>query len=74
MKWMDKRVVASLFTIDSDSIGMIERQTNISQEEAETIQKSAIINIYDTYMGGVDKKDQLFLYTKDLLTFKNSGN
>ena len=70
MKWMVKKVVASLFTIDSDSIGKIQRQTNTSQEEAETIQNSAIINIYNTYMGGVDKKDQLVTYTKDVLTFK----
>ena len=67
---MDKKVVASLFTIDSDSIGKIQRGTNTSQEEVETIQKSAIINIYNTYMGGVDKKDQLVTYTKDVLTFK----
>ena len=70
MKWMVKKVVASLFTIDSDSIGKIQRQTNTSQEEAETIQKSAIINIYNMYMGGVDKKDQLVTYTKDVLTYK----
>ena len=70
MKWMDKKVVASLFTIDSDSIGKIQRLTNTSQEEAKTIQKSAIINIYNTYMGSVDKKDQLVTYTKDVLAFK----
>ena len=69
MKWMGKKVLASLFTIDSDSIGKIQRRTNTSQED-ETIQKSAIINIYNTYMRGVDKKDQLVTYTKDVLTFK----
>ena len=38
MKWMGKKIVASLFTIDSDSIGKIQRRTNTSQEVAETIQ------------------------------------
>ena len=70
MKWMGKKVVASLFAIDSDSTGKIQRRTNTFQEETETIQKSAISNIYNTYMGGVDKKDQLVTYTNDVLTFK----
>ena len=62
IKWMDKRVVAALSTIDDDSMVEIQRRTSACQEEIETIQKPAIIHNYNTYMGGVDKADQLVTY------------
>ena len=58
---MDKRVVAALSTIDDDSMVEIQR-TSACQEGIETIQKPAIIHNYNTYMGGVDKADQLVTY------------
>ena len=43
IKWMDKRVVAALSTIDDDSMVEIQRRTSACQEGIETIQKPAII-------------------------------
>ena len=59
IKWMDKRVVAALSTIDDDSMVEIQRRTSACRDRIETIHKPAIIQNYNTYMGGVDKADQL---------------
>ena len=59
---MDKRVVAALSTIDDNSVVEIQRRTGACREVIETIQKPAIIHNYNTYMGGVDKADQLVMY------------
>ena len=62
IKWMDKRVVSPLSTIDDNSMVGILRRTSACREGIEIIQKSAIIHNYNTYMGGVDKVDQLVMY------------
>ena len=62
MKWMDKRVVSVLSTIDDKSMIEIQRRTSACWEVIETIQKPVIIRSYKTYMSGVDKADQLVTY------------
>ena len=52
---MDKRPVAVLTTIHNNSKMTITRRT-------QTIQKPTVIEKYNTYMGGVDKADQLVTY------------
>ena len=59
---MDKRVVAALSTIDDDPVVEIQRRTSACREGIETIQKPTIIHNYNTYMGGVEKADQLVTY------------
>ena len=74
IKWIDKRVVAALSTIDDDSMVEIQRRTSACSDGIETIHKSAIIQNYNTYMGGVDKADSWYC-TMDFLTFpRNGGN
>ena len=62
MKRIEKRVVAVLSTIADDFMVEIQRRTSVCRECIETIQKSAIIHNYNTYMGGVEKADQLVIY------------
>ena len=62
LKWMDKRPVAVLTTIHDNSMMTITRRTRSSEQGTQTIQKPTVIEKYNTYMGGVDKADQLVTY------------
>ena len=41
---------------------MNKRRTRRANEGTETIRKPVVVNDYNSYMGGVDKSDQLVLY------------
>ena len=49
--------MATFFSSDGDSKVKIKRRINTFQEESETILKPANIDHYNTFMGGVDKKE-----------------
>ena len=58
LKWMDKRQINMLSTIHDDSM-MFKRRTQHVPGGIEGVQKPVMIEQYNTYMGGVDKSDQL---------------
>ena len=59
LKWKDKRFVSMLSTIHDDSMISKERRSRQVSGGVETIQKHAVVEEYNQYMGGVDKSDQL---------------
>lgn len=62
LQWMDKRIVTMLTTIHDDSTIVKRRRTRLSATGLEDIVKPTAIAEYNTYMGGVDKSDQLLTY------------
>lgn len=62
LKWMDKRPVTMLSTHHNDSMVSKQRQTRHEPGGTEIIQKPAIVEQYNKFMGGVDKCDQLLSY------------
>ena len=62
LKWLDKRFVSMLSTIHDDSMVSKERCSRQASAGVETIQKPAVIEDYNQFMGGVDKSDQLVTY------------
>lgn len=62
LQWMDKRQVTILSTIHDDSMTTKRRRTRLSSTGLEEIDKPTAIVDYNTYMGGVDKSDQLLSY------------
>ena len=40
----------------------MNKRTRRANEGTETIRKQVVVNDYNSYMGGVDKSDQLVLY------------
>lgn len=62
IKWMDKRPVTVLTSIHDDSSTTKRRRTRQSETGMEEIIKPTAIVDYNTYMGGVDKADQLLSY------------
>ena len=62
LKWMDKRQVAMLSTIHDDTTIDKHRRTRTATGGTEVIQKPKVIDEYNSYMGGVDKSDQLITY------------
>ena len=58
---MDKRIVAVLSTI-YDGMTVKRRRTRQSHTGVEEIVKPAVIDAYNSYMGGVDKADQFLVY------------
>ena len=49
-------------TIHDDSMINTDRQTRLAPTGVEKISKPLVIDKYNTYMGGVDKSDQLVIY------------
>ena len=62
LKWMDKRPVSMLSTIHDDSLVSKRRRTKQIAGGVEEIQKPLMVEMYNTYMGGVDRGDQLVVY------------
>ena len=62
MKWMDKRPLAVLSTIHDISMSTISRRNRLACGGIEAVQKPSMIVDYNTFMGGVDKADQLVTY------------
>ena len=62
LKWKDKQFVSMLSTIHDDSMISKERRSRQVSGGVETIQKHAVVEEYNQYMGGVDKSDQLVVY------------
>ena len=62
LKWKDKRQVAILCTINDDTTIDKRQQTRRATSGLEVILKSKVRDEYNTYMGGVDKTDQLVTY------------
>ena len=63
VKWMDKRPVAVISTIDDSSMVTVNRRSRHAQGGVEAICKPAMINEYNKYMGGgEDIADQLVTY------------
>ena len=62
LKWMDKRPVTMLSTIHDESTVTKRRRTRLAPGGHEEIEKPTMIERYNTYMGGVDKADQLMSY------------
>ena len=61
LKWMDKRPVAMLSTIHDGSSVAKMRRNKAAPGGTETVMNPKMIE-YNTYMGGVDKADQLVTY------------
>ena len=64
LKWKDKRYVSVLSTIHDDSMVSKQRRTRQATEGVEVVQKPAVIEDYNKYMGGVDKSDHLLWLQK----------
>ena len=62
MQWKDKRPVTLLSTIHDDSMVTKVRRTRLAPGGREEISKPHLVEQYNTYMGGVDKSDQLLSY------------
>ena len=62
LKWMDKRQVAMLSTIHNDTTIDKHRRMRTATDGTEVIQTPKAIDEYSSYMGGVDKADQLITY------------
>ena len=62
LKWMDKRQVNMLSTIHDDSMMSKRRRTQHVPGGIEEVQKPVMVEQYNTYMGGVDKSEQLMSY------------
>ena len=62
LKWQDKRQVVMLSTIHDATIIEKRRRTRRVAGGIEVIRKPRVIEEYNTYMGGVDKGDQLVTY------------
>ena len=62
LQWQDKRLVTMLSTIHNDDMISKRRRTRHAVGGREEIEKPVMIEEYNTYMGGVDKGDQLLSY------------
>ena len=62
LKWKDKRYVSVLSTIHDSSMVSKQRCTRQVAGGVKLVQKPAVIEDYNMYMGGVDKSDQLVTY------------
>ena len=62
LKWMEKRQVAMLSMINDDTTVDKCRETRTATRGTEVIQKHKVIDEYNSYMGGVDRCDQLITY------------
>lgn len=62
LKWMDKRPVSMLSTIHDNSHTTKIRRTRHVTRGQEEIRKHVVVEQYNTFMGGVDKSDQLLSY------------
>ena len=66
LKWKDKRYVSVLSTIHDSSMVSKQRHTRQVAGGVEVVQKPAVIEGYNMYMGGVDKSDQLLTMVSDV--------
>ena len=62
LKWMDKRPVAVLSTIHDDFMLEKRRGTKSCDGGVEVVRKPTVIEEYNSYMGDVDRADQLVTY------------
>ena len=62
LKWMDKQQVNMLSTIQDGSMMSKRRRTQHVPGGIEEVQTPVMVEQYNTYMGGVDKSDQLLSY------------
>ena len=62
LKWQDKRPVNMLSTIHDNSRVTKRRRTRLAAGGIEEVEKPTMVDRYNTYMGGVDKGDQLMSY------------
>ena len=62
LKWQDKQPVVMLSTIHDNSRVTKCRRTWLIAGGVEEIEKPTMVEKYNTYMGGVDKGDQLMSY------------
>ena len=61
-QWQDKRLVTMISTIHGDDMTSKKRRSRLAVGGCEEIHKSVMVDRYNTYMGGVDKSDQLLSY------------
>jgi len=62
LKWQDKRPVNMLSTIHDNSRVTKRRRKQLAAGGIEEVEKPTMVDRYNTYMGGVDKGDQLMSY------------
>jgi len=62
LKWHDKRPVNMLSTIHDNSWVTKRRRTRLAAGGIEEVEKPTMVDRYNTYMGGVEKGDQLMSY------------
>ena len=62
IQWMDKRPVTVLTTMHDTSLVEKTRRTRHSATGREVVSKPVAVAEYNTFMGGVDKSDQLLSY------------
>ena len=62
LKWKDKREVRMLTTVHDHSVVSKRRRTRLAVGGFQEIQKPYCVDQYNTFMGGVDRSDQLLSY------------
>ena len=62
LKWKDKRDVTILSTCPDTGMINISRRSRDITQGMESIQKPALVDDYNSHMGGVDISDQLVKY------------
>ena len=62
LQWMDKRLVTMISTVHNDDMVSKRRRTKHATGGQEEIEKPKMVEEYNSYMGGVDKSDQLLSY------------
>jgi len=70
LKWQDMRPVNMLSTIHDNSRVTNSRRTRLAAGGIKEVKKPTIVDRYSTYMGGVDKGDQLMSYGFSYRTVK----
>ena len=62
LQWKDKRLITMISSIHDDEMTSKRRRTRLVTAGCEEIRKPVMIDEYNSYMGGVDKSDQLLSY------------
>ena len=62
LQWKDKRLITILSTVHDSSMVTKTRRTRLSSTGRENVEKPLMVDRYNTFMGGVDKSDQLLSY------------
>ena len=73
LKWRDKRDVLMFSTFHDDTMVGKSRRSKTAVGGVETIQKPRVVEEYNQFMGGVDKRQCLYLCTHSWYTSRLSS-